>query len=450
MKLKTNSKKIKPGDVFIALRGQKRDGHNYIEEAIKNGARKVIVEEGVYNVETTYVSNTKKYLEEYLKEHYSNKISNLKLIGVTGTNGKTTTSYLIYQMLNKLKVSCAYIGTIGFYLKDQIEELDNTTPEILELYNLLKRCSEEKIEYVVMEASSQALDLDRLFGLKFDYTIFTNLSIEHLDYHLTMKNYLKSKQKLFKMLKEEGIGIVNNDDQYNKEMKLHPYILTYGFKKSDYQLINYQIDQSKTTFSFSYNKKKYLVESTIRGSYNIYNLLSMLIVLNKIGYSLEKLVLKVPFLKAPPGRMDIVNYKDNLIIVDYAHTPDAVFNILNTIKEFAKGKIYSIIGCGGDRDKSKRNKMTFYATTLSDLVLLTSDNPRTESIDDIIKDMLVDIIKTNYKVITSRQEAIKYGIKLLKNNDILAILGKGHESEQIIGCKKMYHNDKEYVLKLCK
>lgn len=450
MNIQTNSKMVKPGDTFIALKGLTHDGHDFVDEAIKNGATKVIVERGSYNVETIYVSDTKKYLVEYLYNNYYDEIKDIKLIGITGTNGKTTSCFLVYQMLNKLNIPCAYIGTLGFYLKDKIIKLENTTPDLLSLYNLLLQCKEEEIKYVVMEVSSHALELERVSGLKFSYAVFTNLTVDHLDFHHNIENYINSKAKLFTMLTSDGIAIINNDDECKEKMMIHDHTITYGFNKSDFQVLKYKINDNGTNFTLKYKNKLYEIETSLLGRYNIYNLLTMIIVIHKIGILLDDLIIKIPLLKAPPGRFDTINYDNKKIIIDYAHTPDAVFNILNTINEFSKGKIYSIIGCGGNRDKTKRNKMTFYATTLSNKAILTSDNPRNERIEDIISDMLKGIVKTNYEIIIDRKGAIKYGLEILKENDILVILGKGHEDYQIIGDKKYYHNDKEYVLNLIK
>ncbi len=448
MKIKTNSNEVQLGDTFVALKGIKSDGHNYVEEAIKKGATSVIVERGTYNVDTVYVSDTKKYLIEYLYDNYYHIISDIQLIGITGTNGKTTSCFLTYQMLNKLNKACAYIGTLGFYLRDKIIRLDHTTPDIVTLYKLLLQCKEEGIDYVVMEVSSHALDLDRVGGLKFNYAVFTNLTIDHLDYHYSIDNYVASKQKLFTLLKEDGVAIINNDADYKNMMMIHKNNITYGFNKSDFQVTKYNSSNKVTTFSFKYNNKQYPIRTPLLGKYNVYNLLTMIIIVHKIGIPLEDLIVKISMLKAPPGRIDTINYDEKTIIIDYAHTPDAVFNILNTIKELAKGRIYSIIGCGGNRDKSKRNKMAFYATSLSNKVILTSDNPRNESPQDIIDDMMKGLVKTNYQIMIDRKEAIKEGINLLAKDDILVILGKGHEDYQIIGDKKLYHNDKECVLNL--
>ncbi|MDD2489665.1 MAG: UDP-N-acetylmuramoyl-L-alanyl-D-glutamate--2,6-diaminopimelate ligase [Bacilli bacterium] len=450
MNIKTNSKEVKPGDTFIAIKGLTVDGHKYVNDAIERGAKKVVVEYGEYNIETEHVPDTKQYLIDYLDAKYGAKIKTMKLIGVTGTNGKTTSCYLMYQMFNKMNIPCAYIGTIGFYLDNEVIELDNTTPDIIKLYEMLIKCYETKMKYVVMEVSSHALKQDRIGKLKFDYGIFTNLTPEHLDYHPDLNDYAVSKQKLFTNLNEEGKAIINIDSEYSDMMMVNKHNITYGYKTSNYQILDYKIKDMKTIFHIRYQNKTYEVITTIPGKYNIYNILTMIITLQQEKIKLTDIIKMTPILKAPPGRMDIINYKNNSIIIDYAHTPDAVFNVLNAIKEYADGKIYCLIGCGGNRDKSKRSKMGFYATTISDFAIITSDNPRYEKPEDIINDMLKGVTKDNYKVIIDRKEAIAYGVEQLNNKDILVILGKGHEDYQIIGDQKLHHSDKEYVLKICK
>lgn len=447
--IRTNSKEILPGDIFIAVRGQRVDGHNFIDEAIKNGASKVVVEYGDYAVHTIKVDDTTQYIRDYVKEYYVPRIKDLVIIGITGTNGKTTSSFLIYQMLNEMEIPCAYIGTIGFYMKDVVRQLENTTPDILSIYQMLDECREQGINHIVMEVSSHALALNRIEGITFDYAIYTNLTEDHLDFHKDMENYAITKQKLFKLLKSNGKSIINNDDEYAPFMKINNY-LTYGFNKSDYQLLKYHSQKDSTIFTFKYNGSEYIVNSPLLGKYNVYNLLTMIIILHEEGFTFDNIIDKVPKIKAPAGRMDTVVYNDSKIIIDYAHTPDAVFKILNAVKEFSNGRIYSIIGCGGNRDKTKRPKMAFYALSLCDKVIITDDNPRFEDPNNIINDMLHNNVKNNYEIIMDRKDAIKRGIELLNKNDILVILGKGHEDYQIINGDKLYHSDKEYVIKICR
>ena len=435
--LQSNSKKIKNGDTFIALRGIKDDGHNYISEAISNGASKIICEYGDYP-NMVKVENSIDYLHNYVKDKYLPYINKLKLIGITGTNGKTTTSFLIYQALNKLSIKCAYIGTIGFYIDGKIKDNINTTPDILSIYQMLIKCVKEKVEYVVMEVSSQGLAYNRVDGLKFDYAIFTNLTLDHLDYHKTMDNYLHAKMKLFDNLKEDGIGIINSDDQYYKKF-ITDNTITYGVL-GDYKIrdINYSINNS----SFTVNNIKY--ESNLIGEYNIYNLCVVIIILNLLKIDSDKIRDIVYSLKSAPGRMEKINYNDSIIIIDYAHSPDAVKKVLEALKD--KGNVTTIIGCGGNRDRSKRKEMGKIATKYSNYVIFTADNPRDEEIEDIIIDMIQNVDSFNYEIELNRKNAIIKGIQRLKKNDILLVLGKGHEEYQEIKGVKYPFSDKKIVL----
>ena len=436
--LQSDSRKVKIGDTFIALKGIKDDGHNYILDAINNGAKKIICEYGNYP-NMVKVDNTNTYLHKYLKDNYLKYINRLKIIGITGTNGKTTTSYLIYQAMNNLGIKCAYIGTIGLYINGKIKDNINTTPDILTLYHMLSKCVKENVKYVVMEVSSQGLYYNRVDGLKFDYAVFTNLTIEHLDFHKTMDNYLKEKMKLFSNLKEDGISIINSDDQYYKNF-ITDKCITYGVL-GDYKIrnISYNIDNS----SFTVNNIKY--KTSLIGEYNIYNLCVVIIILKQLGISDDNIYNTILKLDSAPGRMDKIKYKDSIIIIDYAHSPDAVEKVLKTLKD--KGRITTIIGCGGNRDKSKRKIMGSIASKNSDYVIFTSDNPRDEESEDIIIDMIQNVDSFNYEIEVNRENAIIKGIQRLEKNDILLILGKGHENYQEIKGVKYPFNDKDVVLK---
>jgi len=443
MNVKTDSRKIKDGDIFVAL-NTFNDGHQYVEDAIKRGAKKVIVNSGNYDVETIIVPDTKEYLINHLKNNYYDQIKNLKLIGITGTNGKTTTAYLIWQALNKLGHKCAYIGTIGFYINDKEKDLPNTTPEIVDVYEMLIECTQKNCEYVVMEVSSHALDQRRVDGLLFDYAIFTNLTEDHLDYHKSMGSYALAKQKLFDMLKENGKGIINVDDKYH-EYFLKNNDITYGFKESNLQIISYSIN-FKNNFTLSINGANYDFESNLLGKYNIYNMTCVIGILHNLNIDIEIIRYLVSTLNPPVGRMEIVNYGTNKIIIDYAHTADAVENIINAVKEFSMGKIYTIIGCGGNRDKMKRPMMATSATNNSDYVIFTSDNPRDEEPEQIIEDMINNLENNNYEIEINREKAINKGIQKLDKNDILLLLGKGHETYQVIKREKIYFSDLEKVI----
>ena len=444
--IKTDSRKVKKGDTFIAIKNVNRDGHDYILDAIKNGAEKIICEHGNYNVETIIVPNTKAYLEKYLYEKYYPTISKMKLIGLTGTNGKTTTCYLIYQILNDLGYKCAYIGTIGFYYGEVKRELNNTTPDIDLLYDMLLEAEANGCLYVSMEVSSHALALNRIFGLKFDAVGFTNLTQDHLDFHKTIEEYSIAKQKLFTLTQNEKIAVINGDDSHAKEfMKKENKNIIISSKKGDVLISDIDFTNLGTDFSFSYQEKLYRTHINMVGRYNIYNYLTAVMILTNLGINLDNILNLNKELTCPLGRMEMIKYGTNSIFVDYAHTPDAMENVLKTCLEFKKGKIITIIGCGGDRDRTKRPIMAHIAETYSDHVIYTNDNPRTENEKKIMQDIISGCTMSNHEIIYDRREAIIKGINFLKENDILLILGKGHEDYQIIGTVKHHFSDKEVV-----
>ena len=310
MNIKDDSRKIEVGDIFVDL----SNNSEYVLDAIEKGAKKVIVNSGNYCVETIVVPDTKDYLIKYLKNNYYDKIKNLKLIGITGTNGKTTTAYLILQALNKLGRKCSYIGTIGFYIEDKIRDLSNTTPDICEMYEMLIKCEEENCEYVVMEVSSHALDLKRVEGILFDYCIFTNLTEDHLDYHKTMENYCLTKQKLFVMLKENGKGIINVDDKYHIYFLKDGYI-TYGFNESNFKILDYFI-KDNSTFTLNINNIEHQFKTKLLGKYNIYNTTSVISLLYNLNIDIEVIKYIVSSLNPPIGRMEVITYNTNKIIID--------------------------------------------------------------------------------------------------------------------------------------
>lgn len=434
LNIKDDSRKVKSGDTFVALK-KVNDGHDYILDAIKNGATKIIANQGSYDVETIIVKDTHKYLVDYLYDNYYDQIKDLKLIGMTGTNGKTTTCFLLYQALNKLNIKCAYIGTIGFYLEQKVRNLRNTTPDILEIYELLLECVKNDVKYVVMECSSQALDMHRLDRLKFDYGIFSNITEDHLDYHKTIDNYVKAKQILFDNVTLKTI--VNYDDSYKKYF-LKDNSITYGLNGGDYHLTDYDINLEGSTFKVNGIGYK----TKLIGKHNLYNVLVVISFLSELGLDSQI----VSELTSPPGRMDIISKDKNLIVVDYAHTPDAIKKIIATVKELKPNKIITIIGCGGDRDRFKRPVMSNLACTGSDNVIFTMDNPRSENPNNIISDMLHNLDKYNYEIILNRKKAIIKGIQMLDKNDILLVLGKGHENYQIINGIKYDFDDRKIVL----
>lgn len=442
--LVTDSRKVKKGDTFIALRGVDTDGHDYIEAAISNGASKVIVEHGNYSVETVTVDSTNQYYLDYIYNTYYDKIKDLKLIGVTGTSGKTTTCFLVYNMLKGLGCKVAYIGTIGFYMDSFVRELNNTTPLIDELYGILSECKDNGIEYVVMEVSSHALDLNRVYGLKFDACGFTNISQDHLDYHKTIDAYAACKVKLFTMLRGNKNCVINIDDDHSNMFLLDcNNNVTISENKGDVSIYDIKLTNLGIDFKFDYLGKSYSKTIDMVGKYNIYNYMMAVMLINSFGFDIDSILsLDV---KAPRGRMEMVKFGTNSIFVDYAHKPDAVRKVLENAHEFCNGRIITIIGCGGNRDSLKRPIMGGIASDNSDYVIFTNDNPRNEDPNLIMNDILEGVHNKNYEVIFDRKSAIEKGVSMLSDNDVLLILGKGHEDYQIIKGVKYHLDDMECV-----
>ena len=446
--IQSDSRKIKPGDTFIAVKCEVNDGHKYIDTAIKAGAKKIIAEGGEYSVPTEIVPNTRKYLEDYLKNNYNKYLEEMTIIGITGTNGKTTSAYLLYQALNKLGEKTAYMGTIGFYLDKKICSLPNTSVDLCDTYDLIMRAYDAGYKTVIMEVSSHALASGRMKTLIFDYAIFTNLTQDHLDYHKTMGNYALAKQKLFKHLKKNGKAIINVDDKYSEYYWLTKnHNISYGFDPSDYQVIDYEMSASLTEFTVTHNNINYHISTHLLGKYNVYNSLAVIAVLVECGFTKESIEKVFTELKAPDGRLDIIHYNSNIIVIDYAHTPDAIEKVITTVREVVNGKIYVVFGCTGDRDRIKRPIMTHLVDNLSDYFIITNDDPHFEDPKQIVDDMTKDLESSKYEVCLDRETAIIKGIELLNEGDALFILGKGHEEFMIVGNERIPFNDRKTVMK---
>lgn len=450
--IQSDSRKIKPGDTFIAVKCEVNDGHKYVEKAIENGAKKVIVEHGNYSVETEVVPDTRSYLNKYLKDNYNSLLEQMNIIGITGTNGKTTTAMLIHDALNKLGSKTAYIGTVGFYIEKKIKNLPNTSSDICDTYDMLIEAYDQGCKNVVLEVSSHSLAGERLEILNFDYAIFTNLTQDHLDYHKTMENYALAKQKLFKKLKSNKIAIINQDDYYKDYFLLdqnHNY--TYGTNKSDFQILNYDLSRDNTVFTYQFENKKYEVTSQLLGDYNVYNMMVCIIVLKCLGYLEDQIIPVIKSLKPPVGRSEIVKYKTNTIVIDYAHTPDAIEKITKTMQKFIKGNTYIVFGCTGERDRMKRPIMSKLVSELSTYFIFTNDDPHDEDPNQIVDDTFRKSDFNNYEVCLDRKQAIIKGIDLLKEDDLLLILGKGHEEGIIVKNRQIIpFNDKQIVLEYLK
>ncbi len=449
MKYETNSKKIHEGQIFVAISGNTVDGHNYIMEAIKNGAKEIIAEKEVEaSVPVKIVPDTEEYLKERLIEEYSENLKDLKLIGVTGTNGKTTTCYLVFQMLNKLGLKTAYIGTIGYGVNETLTELSNTTPDILTLYNLLFDAKEKGCQAVVMEVSSHALSFNRIAGLEFEIGAFTNLTEDHLDFYKNMTNYLNAKLEFLDYIKPNGKFVVNSDDEYAHFFieKGKEKIITLGTKgQSDNRISAIEMHPNYTDFKL--NDEEMTINLISR--FNVYNYVMAFTIVKNLGFKENDIICLSKEIHPPKGRCETYKVKNGFAVVDYAHTPDAVDKVISAYRSLATSKIITIVGCGGDRDPLKRPIMGHIASEKSDYVIFSNDNPRTEEPEKIMEDILKGVEKNNYEVVLDRHEAIKKALDKIEENDIVLILGKGHEDYQILGREKIHFDDSEKIQNYC-
>lgn len=447
-----DSRKIKKNFMFLCIRGNKVDGHNYIDDAIKKGATAILTDKRVhYQKGITYINvkNVKEIMSIVGNNFFKNPCQSINLIGVTGTNGKTSTVNFIRQILN-YDYKVGSIGTIGIYDGEKNIKSANTTPESLDIQKNLNEMIKNKCKYCVMEVSSHALALNRIDNIDYNFAVFTNLTQDHLDFHKTLENYKDAKEKLF--YKTNFINLFNIDDKvggefFNKNLNENVKNYTYSIEKeADFRAENIELYPDKTEYDLVIEKKKYRVETPILGNFNVYNTLAAISTCILLGTSCEDVIKRVKNLKSVSGRFEKVENNKNInIIVDYAHTPDALFNILKSARLFTKNRIILIFGCGGDRDKGKRPIMGEIAQKNADISIITSDNPRFEDEMRIIEDILngIDKYKKNYLVLKDRKEAIKKAIDIYEEGDLIIIAGKGHENYQIKGNNKVFFDDKE-------
>ena len=459
--IKNNSKDVKENDLFVAIKGFDSDGHLHITEAVENGAIAIIAEQGEFtremlnevpeNITLILAENTRYALAISACNFYENPSKKFKLIGVTGTKGKTTTTYMIKDILEKQGIKVGLIGTVASYVGDRkVANNENTTPESLKLQEIFSKMVEEKCEVVVMEVSSQSLKLDRVAGCDFDIGIFTNLAEDHISEkeHPDMEDYFKSKVKLFKMCKK---GYINADDVYAVTIpKMVPEcdISTYGIDNycnllaKDITVTNQYVD-----FKVKIGDRNERIKVSIPGRFSVYNSLAAIAVAVQFGCSSENIKEALLNIRVP-GRSELVDNKLGLtIMIDYAHTPESLEKILSSVKIYTKGRVISVFGCGGDRDKYKRPMMGEVSGRVADYTIITSDNPRTEKPEDIVNDIEAGIKKTNgkYECIIDRKEAIRKAIKMANKKDIIVLAGKGHEQYQEIN-KKRYPFDENKIV----
>ena len=458
--IESNSKNIKEGFLFIAIKGFSVDGHDYINNAIEAGAKAIMVQEGCdlkkiklpADVTLIMAKDTRQALAICSCNFYDNPSRKFQLIGVTGTKGKTTTTFMIKEILEKAGYKVGLIGTIATYINGKmISESSRTTPESLELQKTFAKMVEAGVQYVVMEVSSQSLKLHRVDGCNFNIVVFTNFSEDHISEkeHPDMKDYFESKLKLFKMCDN---GIINVDDlQVSKIPKLFPNsnIMTYGIDNYCQMLAkDITITNSYVDFRVKVSDRNERVKVDIPGRFSVYNALAAICVAKKIGVPSEKVIEALAEIKVP-GRSEMVpNKKEIPIMIDYAHSPESLQNILFAVKSYTKGKVISVFGCGGDRDKGKRPIMGEVSGKIADFTFITTDNPRTEKPEEIVKEIEEGIKKTKgkYKVVVDRKEAIKEAIEMASKQDIIVLAGKGHEPYQEIN-GKTYPFDERIIVK---
>lgn len=453
-----DSRKIKPGNIFFAIKGLKEDGNKFADDAVNNGAVIIFTEEDISiksEIPVVKTGEIRKLMAEYSGIFYGDPSSKLKLIGITGTNGKTTTSYLIRSFLNDAGYTTGLLGTIDYQIGDQKIDSKLTTPDSVEVNMMLSEMLKLNTQFCVMEVSSIALMMERVYGLKFDTAVFTNLTSEHLDFHKDMQNYFEAKKILFDTLPETGKAISNSDDQYGISIlegcKAKKFFYS-SRNESDLRSFNEKLSLSGLEFDVKWNGKTYTLKSDLSGRFNIYNILAS--VSTVLQYDIDMTMIQNSLLKIQEvnGRFNRVKLPNGAIaIIDYSHTSDSLKNAIESAREIVEaenryGKVITIFGCGGNKDRTKRSVMGELATGLSDQTIITSDNPRFEDPMVIIDEILTGIKdKKNFEVIENREEAIKKGLEISRDGDIVLICGKGHETYQEVNGKRTHFDDKEIV-----
>lgn len=450
-----DSRLVKQGSLFICIEGYTTDGHEYIEQAVENGAVAIVAQKEVKqtSVPVIYVPDTKRAMAIIANTFYGHPTKQMKLIGVTGTNGKTTVTNMIDTILNDHHHRTGLIGTIEMRIADEVLETKNTTPESITLQQVFAKMVEKNVDTAIMEVSSHALDLGRVRGCDFDIAVFTNLTQDHLDYHHTMEEYQQAKGLLFSQLGntydgEKKVAVLNVDDPASKvyEKMTAAHVLTYGIdQEADVRATNIQMTVKGTTFDVSTPFGQQQVSIKLIGKFNVYNTLAAIAATLSYGLPLSDIVVSLENIKGVSGRFEVVDEETPYtVIVDYAHTPDSLLNVLKTARQIVRGQLFVVVGCGGDRDRTKRPKMARIAVKEADVRIFTSDNPRTENPEQILRDMEAGVVGEEYTTIVNRKKAIFRAVHLAQPGDVIIIAGKGHEDYQIIG-KEVHHFDDREV-----
>ena len=440
-----DSRRVGPGNLFVAVRGACFDGHSFIEQAVEKGAVAIIGEKpGLSKRATTIVvPNSREALARLAATYYGDPSRKLKVIGVTGTNGKSTTAFLVKHLLERANQSTGLIGTVRYEIGERVLPAQRTTPESLDLQELLSQCVEAGCRNVVLEVSSHALSQGRASEIAFDVGAFTNLTQDHLDFHHGMKDYFEAKAGLFDSVrdnqKKERAAVINIDDPYGQQLAARfgkdlP-IISYGMgARAKFRASNFKVEMNGTSYQLNAKEKSYLVRLPLIGRFNVYNSLAALAVAHAIGADIRTSVLALANAPQIPGRLEAIPAKRQFhVFVDYAHTDDALLNVLRTCRDLRPNRLILVFGCGGNRDRTKRVLMGTVADQYADYAILTSDNPRKEDPEAIVRDIEAGFKRNNYEKIVDRKEAISRAIALAQPKDIVLIAGKGHEKYQEFG-----------------
>ena len=444
-----DSRAVQPGDLFVAIRGFATDGHQYIGKALAQGAAAIVCEEAPAGAPAVVVKNARQALAEIAANRFGHPADSMVMLGVTGTNGKTTTTYLVKHMLEQAGHKVGLIGTNQNMIGSEVIETERTTPESYELHALFARMRDAGCTHVIMEVSSHSLVLDRVHGIRFAVGAFTNLTQDHLDFHKTMEGYRKAKAKLFSV---SGKGVINLDDDAAEAMLADAKCpcLTFSREKdaADLTAKNIKLHADGVEFVAAAKGEMARVRLGIPGQFSVENALAALGMVLQAGMPLADAAKALATAQGVKGRVEVVpTDTDYTVLIDYAHTPDGVENVLRAVRGFAKGRVVAVFGCGGDRDSTKRPKMGKIAADLADFCVVTSDNPRTEDPKAIIDDILEGMqgTKTPMEVIVDRREAIHWALAHAKKDDVIVLMGKGHETYQEVNGVKHHMDEREIV-----
>ena len=444
-----NTEKIRRGGVFVCIKGENSDGHDFVRKALEKGASVIVSEHDTGAENSVIVADSRKAYALMCAAFYGNCHRKLRMIGITGTNGKTTTSCILREILEGSGYRTGLMGTVSVVIGSEKYPAELTTPDPADLHRYLMMMCTAGCDTCVMEVSSQALVQQRVYGIEFDCAVFTNLSPEHLDYHGTVENYAAAKALLFK---NSRCAVINADDGYSEIMKnvCGGDILTYGIENpADITASKIQNDRSGVTYYLHTGREEYPVIFGMTGVFSVYNSMAALAVAFLFGADMGRAVRCVSRIDGISGRMEkLYNSLGINIIIDFAHTPASLENVLKTLRSIYDGRILTVFGCGGDRDKSKRHLMGETACRYSDKVFVTSDNPRTENPEAIINEITDCLEYDNFYKITDRTLALKSAVSSAKAGDTILVAGKGHEKYQIIGTQKVYYNEREIIRKL--